>query len=348
MWYGLWFALGFILAYLLIIKLFTSTIHSLSYITEKQVDDWTLLICQLKEGIEKKDLDFLSIFDSLSSKQKKKLTALSPTSLPDFELKESIIEAINRTIQNRSKVVHLFPSSVETASSLARLLADRLSWYAVIGTVIGARLGHVIFYDLHHYVNNPLSIFKTWEGGLASHGGTLGLLAAMFFYHKFLKKYLTHFSFLMFLDIFSVVVPVGCVCIRIGNFFNQEILGPPTLLPWGIIFGHPFDHEAVIPRHPAQLYEAVAYFLTFIIVFILWQKNTSQRHPGFITGILFICIFTFRFFIEFLKMPQGGSFEGLLQTGQVLSIPFILLGIAFIYFSRRSCLDIQCKRNRQE
>lgn len=334
MWYGLWFALGFILAYLLIIRIFTQLIQSLPYITEKQVIDWKLLISQLKDGFEIKDPSFSSIIDKLNPKLRRELFSLKQQDLPHEDLKKGIINSINLSLSNQKKLYQLFPLSIETASSLARSLADRLSWYSILGTVIGSRLGHVLFYDLQHYLQDPLSVFRIWEGGLASHGGTVGLLVAVFFYHKYLMRYIPSLNFLSFLDIFAVVVPLGCVCIRIGNFFNQEILGPPTTLPWAILFAHPFDHEEVVPRHPTQLYEAFAYLATFVLLYTLWRWKKTKLPSGYITGILFICIFTSRFFIEFVKLPQGGSFEGILQTGQYLSIPFIVLGFAFLLFAK--------------
>jgi prolipoprotein diacylglyceryl transferase len=249
-----------------------------------------------------------------------------------------IIHLFTQTIDSLKDSGQLILLPNESAKGLARSLADRLSWYAVIGTLVGARLGHVIFYDLEHYLHDPISIFKTWEGGLASHGGALGILVAMFFYHKYLVRRIPTLSFLSFLDIMSVVVPLGCICIRVGNFFNQEILGPPTTLPWAIIFGHPFDDNQVLPRHPTQLYEAFAYLIIFIILFTLWTWKRKSLLPGVITGLLFVFIFTSRFFIEFVKSPQGGSFEGILQTGQFLSLPFIILGFAIIFYAKKKNL----------
>lgn len=214
----------------------------------------------------------------------------------------------------------------------AHLLVDRLTWFVVAGTVIGARLGHVFLYDWPRYQHNPLSILKIWEGGLASHGGALGVMLALFFYKKFIleKKY-PEFTLLKLMDL--IVIPtalVGCF-IRIGNFFNQEIVGTPSKMPWAIIFENPFEGEAGIPRHPTQLYEAFAYLLVFIGIVRIWQKTNLKQYPGMITGLFFTTVFSARFVIEYYKTPQSLVInESWLQAGQLLSIPFIILGIALI------------------
>jgi len=136
----------------------------------------------------------------------------------------------------------------------------------------------------------------------------------------------------------SLCVPIGLAAyfIRIGNFVNQEIIGVPTSLPWAIIFGHPADGGAPIPRHPAQLYEAFAYLGTFFIIYALWYKKSEQLKEGVITGLFFILAFGSRFLVEFVKVPLSSTFdESFLQTGQVLSIPFILLGVYLLYKEKK-------------
>lgn len=206
---------------------------------------------------------------------------------------------------------------------------DRIFVYMVLGALVGARLGHCLFYDPAYYLANPLSILKIWEGGLASHGGTVGMLVAMYFY----AKQTDNISFYWLLDRMTLPISLGSFFIRTGNFFNSEIIGIPTTVPWAIIFSR-VDN---LPRHPAQLYEAVVYFLLFIILFIIYKKNGEKIKHGFMMGLLMVIIFGSRFFIEFIKMPQE-SFEPLLglNMGQWLSIPFVILGILFIYFSKRS------------
>jgi len=199
---------------------------------------------------------------------------------------------------------------------------DQLSIYIVLGTIIGARLGHVLFYDPSYYFSNPLKIFAIWEGGLASHGGGIGILAAIFFFAK--KKQL---SFLWVADRIALVVPVAGACIRLGNLMNSEIIGTPTKLPWAFVF------RAIdpIPRHPAQLYEALFCLLLFLLLNYLRTKPILKNNIGNCFALLLILLFSFRFMDEFLKINQE-DFESSLfiNMGQLLSIPFVLIGSALL------------------
>ena len=214
-----------------------------------------------------------------------------------------------------------------------QLLVDRLTWFVVAGTIIGARLGHVFLYDWERYRAHPWEILYIREGGLASHGGAIGVLLALWLYYRFIFRKNTGRSYLELLDM--IVVPTALVAffIRLGNFFNQEILGTPTDLPWGVIFGSPADHSLVVPRHPAQLYEGLAYLLTFVNLLLLKKQKVR---PGFLTGLFFVQIFGARFLIEYVKAHQEASFDqSLLQAGQLLSIPFILAGALLLYRALR-------------
>lgn len=219
----------------------------------------------------------------------------------------------------------------------ARSLTDKLCWFSVFGTILGARLGHILFYDIQHYIENPLNILKTWEGGLASHGGVIGILIALWFYYLYvLKKELPDWSFLRLLDQYSVAVPLAAFFIRLGNFFNQEIIGTPTQLPWGVYFGHPYEGYPWISYHPTQMYEGVAYLITFAALMYFWTQRRKSLNDGYITGMFFILVFGSRFILEFLKAPQGGvSAEAYLQMGQILSLPCIILGLVLISYARR-------------
>jgi phosphatidylglycerol:prolipoprotein diacylglycerol transferase len=221
--------------------------------------------------------------------------------------------------------------SDKEAKNLAVGLTDKLTWSVIIGTIVGARLGHVIFYDWPRYQDNLLDIFKIWEGGLASHGGTIGVMIATYFYLRSIRPRFPEFTYIFLLDSLAVPTAFVATCIRIGNFFNQEIYGPPTNLPWAVTFGHPYDGAAAIPRHPTQLYEAVVYFITFIILYTLWYKKSDKLKPGTLIGIFMILVFGSRFFLEFLKPAQSLVIdESFLLAGQYLSIPFILLGFVLL------------------
>ncbi len=227
---------------------------------------------------------------------------------------------------------------------------DPLLYYTLVGTVVGARLGHCLFYDPGYYLSHPVEILKVWEGGLASHGGVLGIIVAIYFYSKHVSRQ----SMLWTFD--KLVVPTGLVAalIRIGNLMNHEVYGLPTDLPWGFRFIenlHAWRQGAEpifsAPSHPTQIYEAACYLLTFVLCMGLYFKKDAWKKEGLIFGIFMVCIFTARFFIEFLKNNQE-DFEAAMpiNMGQCLSIPFIVMGIYFIVRAwRRSNLNI-VKPNR--
>ncbi len=199
---------------------------------------------------------------------------------------------------------------------------DRLTMYMIVGTILGARLGHCLFYDPAFYLTHPLKILAFWEGGLASHGGAIGIFTALWLFAK--RK---NFSLIWLLDRIALVVPLAGACIRFGNLMNSEILGTPTTVPWAFIFAR-IDMQ---PRHPAQLYEAICYLLLFIVLYLLYNKSTIRQRAGALFGAAITGIFTFRFLIEFVKEHQAVFAENLpLSMGQLLSIPFIIIGIIFL------------------
>lgn len=199
-----------------------------------------------------------------------------------------------------------------------------LLWYMIIGTVVGARLGHTLFYNPAFYLSHPLEILMIWHGGLASHGAAVGILIAVYLYIK--KK--PDQSFLWVMD--RVVIPVALAgfFIRTGNLFNSEIIGKPTDLPWAFIFERIDD----IPRHPAQIYEATAYLIVFLILFTFYHKYGQRLRDGFLFGVFLTLVFTFRFFVEFLKEYQELWERNLaLNMGQILSIPLIIAGLYLLF-----------------
>ncbi len=202
--------------------------------------------------------------------------------------------------------------------------------YTLLGSaVIGARLGHCLFYEPEYYLARPLEIFKVWEGGLASHGGAIAILIAMWLYvRKYGRKY--NFDYLWLVDRVAVATPLAGALIRFGNLMNSEIYGNTTTLPWGFIF---VLKGEVVPKHPTQLYESLAYLVTFGVLMLLYWKFLPKLKKGTLFGLFFIGIFGARFFIEFVKEPQVAFEQGMsLNMGQLLSIPFILFGIAIIIY----------------
>lgn len=202
---------------------------------------------------------------------------------------------------------------------------DSLLWLLVVTTVIGARLGHCLFYDPQYYWQNPMKIIAIWEGGLASHGGALGVLLGLYiFKNKF------NYSYLWILDRVAIAAVVAGCFIRIGNFFNSEILGQTSNLPWAVVF----TRVDLFPRHPAQLYEALSYASIFVLLWLLYKKSDLAAKPGCLFGIYLSTVFGARFFVEFIKQQQSSySYESLLNTGQWLSLPFIVAGIVLIILS---------------
>jgi prolipoprotein diacylglyceryl transferase len=202
---------------------------------------------------------------------------------------------------------------------------DSMFLYVVIGTIIGARLGHVFFYDWAYYKDHPAEILKVWHGGLASHGGAIGIIIMLWIWSKRVTKK----SLLWALD--RVVVPTALAgaFIRTGNLINSEIYGNATSVPWAFIF----IREDNIPRHPTQIYEALAYLAVFIFLMYLFFKTDTRLKEGKIFGWFMALVFGFRFLIEFLKADQVAFESGMaLNMGQWLSIPLVIVGILFIFW----------------
>lgn len=213
-------------------------------------------------------------------------------------------------------------TKIYKAEHVSERWVDTLTLYMIAGTVLGARLGHVLFYEPDVYLKDPIRILKVWEGGLASHGAAVGILLALYL---FSRKY--RFDYLWVLDRIVIVVALGGALIRLGNLFNSEIVGKTTNVPWGFIFTRNQEFSAV-PRHPAQLYESISSFLLFIGLLWLWSCYKGAIPRGRLFGLFVVILFTLRILYEFLKEPQVG-FEASLSfnMGQLLSIPLIIAGL---------------------
>lgn len=201
---------------------------------------------------------------------------------------------------------------------------EQLSIYVILGTVIGARLGHCLFYDPVYYLSHPIEIIKVWEGGLASHGAAIGILISIYLITKKQKDK----TMLWILDRLVIVVALAAVLIRLGNLFNSEIIGKAADVPWAFIFARVDD----VPRHPAQLYESIFYLISFITLYFTYTKTQKKLKQGFLFGLFLVLIFGFRFIVEFVKENQSAFEQGMsLNMGQILSIPFVLAGLYFIF-----------------
>jgi phosphatidylglycerol:prolipoprotein diacylglycerol transferase len=217
-------------------------------------------------------------------------------------------------------------------------LLDKLTIYVVVGTVIGARLGHCLFYDFDYYSHHILEIFLpvkfepqfhfTGFQGLASHGGAVAIFIALII---FSKKYSVPFFWI--LDRLALVIPIAGFMIRLGNLMNSEMIGKPTDVKWAFVF----ERVDLIPRHPGQLYEAIFYLLIFISLNVFHRY--SQRPQGFIFGLFLVLLFSARFIVEFFKEEQVSFEENMiLNMGQLLSIPFIALGMVIMIVPRKNRL----------
>lgn len=193
-----------------------------------------------------------------------------------------------------------------------------LSVWLIVGGLIGARLGHIMFYNLPYFLAHPSEIIFINHGGLSSHGLTIGLLATAWLYQKIKKIDLRNY-----LDLMVVPIPLLAGCIRIGNFFNSEIIGRITTVPWGVAFPHVdgVDHLPIF-RHPQQLYETLTCFAIFLFILFIYKKIQPNKKQLFTFFVFLFTYFTTRFLLEFTKEPLN-SFDSFLSTGQLLSIPFI-------------------------
>ena len=212
-------------------------------------------------------------------------------------------------------------------------LLDPVLYTLLLGTIVGARLGHCLFYQPDYYLTSWegfVEIFQPWKGGLASHGGAIALLLAMWWYaNHYGKKY--DFDYLWVMDKVVMTVCFAGAMIRLGNLFNSEIYGDVTTLPWGVIFER---NGETLPKHPTQIYEALCYLALGFALVGLYKYRLDRLYRGEIFGIFLICLFGARFLIEFIKEPQVGFEENmLLNMGQLLSIPFILAGVVILFLS---------------
>jgi phosphatidylglycerol---prolipoprotein diacylglyceryl transferase len=243
---------------------------------------------------------------------------------------------------------YLIVSRVMKKEGYQQIVIDKLAIFVIVGVVAGLRLGHCLFYNPVYYLTHPIEILYVWEGGLASHGGAAGILLAVWLYSRKIKM-----SFLGLLDRIVLIVPLAGGMVRLGNLMNSEIYGVQTTVPWAFKFLR--NKEDLLPainasggkceitdlncladywvaRHPTQLYEAIFYLLMFVVFFFVFKKFIKQWKEGTFLGWFVTVLFVFRYLIEFTKVDQV-EFTGwtdAIKMGQLLSVPFILLGLYFL------------------
>lgn len=224
-------------------------------------------------------------------------------------------------------IAYLILSKVFKNEGLSIDTLDKLTMYVFIGTVLGARLGHCLFYEPEYYLANPLSILKIWEGGLASHGAAVGIFLALWLFSIIQK---TPFDWL--LARVTMTIPLTGACIRIGNLMNSEIYGKETNLPWAF----DFVRDNAMHRHPTQIYEALAYIAIFFILYFVYKKQGKQTNNWQLFGMFLVLLFSARFFLEMLKEVQVDFEKSMaLNMGQLLSIPFILAGVWLMFKQKK-------------
>ncbi len=224
-------------------------------------------------------------------------------------------------------------------------LLDKLTFYIILATILGARFGHCVFYEPDIYLRNPLKIFLPFEGrighdfrftgfqGLASHGGAIGILIGLWLYSRKFKV-----NYLWILDRIAIVTALAGAFIRLGNLFNSEIYGVQTNLPWGFRFMREMLYppypaaDQIVPKHPTQIYEALAYVLIFVFLMIQYERRHKVLKNGYFIGMFLVMVFSARFFIEYVKEVQESFEEGMkLNMGQILSIPFVAAGFYLLW-----------------
>ena len=220
---------------------------------------------------------------------------------------------------------------------------DKLFLYSFVSVVVGARLGHCLFYEWDYYTSNPLEILKIWNGGLASHGGTLGVIFALMIYSKKITKKNVWWLF----DRLIPSVAILCFCIRFGNLMNSEIFGFPTTMPWGFEFvrSREWHRMGELPCHPTQIYEMMYCLAAGVISWLMYYKWNLQKRVGMITGVALIIFFGTRIALEFMKNPQVAQEVGMtLNIGQLLSVPLVLLGVYLIAtsYKRKETWPVFC------
>jgi prolipoprotein diacylglyceryl transferase len=223
--------------------------------------------------------------------------------------------------------------------NLPESVLDRLTVYMAIGVIAGARLGHCLFYEPGYYLSHPIEILKIWKGGLASHGAAIGIIIALWLFSRKEKK-----DFTWTIDRVAITVALSGFFIRIGNLMNSEIYGTETTVPWGFVF---LRNGETVPKHPTQIYEALAYLLIFILLFSIYWKYKGEYIQGLLISLTLILIFSARFFIEFLKEDQV-AFEASmkLNMGQLLSIPFVATGFLWLWKSLKEKKRAVIKRKK--
>jgi phosphatidylglycerol:prolipoprotein diacylglycerol transferase len=352
LWYGFLFALGFFIGYLVLTYLLRRYFLLNVKFSKEDVQYWPDLLQALQLGrgpVSKKIMSRIvhpQVERAISEEGKNEILEAMNSIL--FDPKQQFQVPLSGLSKRLCKFAYKKWSKTEAFRAFKRLQmqeelksclysikhkvskkAEQLTFYVIVGAIIGARLGDVLFYqNWAALAREPFLILAVWEGGLASHGGSAGILVALWIFARRFQM-----TFWRVVDFTVIPTAIAAVLIRIGNFFNQEILGTPTTLPWGVVFLHPADGAPIVPRHPVQLYEAVWYLIVFGILLRYWQCHKPFTPVGRLTGLFLLLVFGFRFLIEFFKVEQSVHMtpSSILTMGQWLSLPLIILGFWLVF-----------------
>ena len=321
-WYGILFAFGFAVGFYFFCLLLQRLFCFQCEFRSSDILNWN----PLSKGGESRQETLKRLNEHLEKNQE---GSPPPSSLLRFAKKYLCGKDFSR-FSNRILLEKKLGNSVLSLKKKSKLFAEQLTLYIVVGALAGARLGHVSLYEnCSYYFSNPLEIFKVWEGGLASHGAVLGVLAALAFFYLRKKRAGAEIPFLRMIDLLTIPALFVGALVRLGNFINQEVVGKATSSFLSLVFVNPAGGLPPLPRHPAQLYEALFYLLSFALFFRSFPRLLFPL--GRIAGLFFISTFLFRFLIEFIKEEQSFHLSGhALTMGQYLSAPCILLGLIFL------------------
>jgi prolipoprotein diacylglyceryl transferase len=339
LWYGLFFAAGFMLGFPIFVAILERFFIQRPDFEERELIGEIDLLW-LKEPIKRGKIAVVNALNVWLS---------DPAQMIDLNLskKKSMLAQCSIHAQEalrRLKLEQLFPRAILSLHQQAVRLTDRLTVYMVIATVMGARFGHYLFYEKpSDYFHNLSELFGIWKmRGLSSHGAAIAIILAMGLFAYRYRLTLRGISWLHLLDFVCVPTALAGALIRMGNFFNQEILGTPSSVGWAVIFGHPADGSYPAPRHPVQLYEAFAYAVVFLILWRLTFHSKYLLGKGRLIGFFLVLVFGFRFVVEYWKEEQSLIMPNFfhLTMGQILSVPAVLVGLFLIarpiWLSKRS------------
>ncbi len=325
LWYSLFFALGFAIGYFIFAFLLRRFFYFYPSFIESEILSGEKLFDYLKKSQE-------SLFLPLKSK-------LSLEKKFSLKYKKQLLVFLNELVKKNGRkfVEEKLDGYVLSLKKRSFYITDHILTPMILATIIGARLGHFLFYEKPStYLKDPLSILKVWEGGLASHGAAIAIIVVIYFLGNWIKKIYKNLNWIKLLDFICVPTALAGFFIRIGNFFNQEILGKPTFFFTAVVFGNPLDHSAPTPRHPVQIYEALFYLCTFFLLFYFSLKKNFLLEKGRILGLFLIFVFFFRFIAEFFKEHQSYflATNTFWNMGHLLSIPMIFLGFIFLFYKK--------------